>query len=532
MGTRGYRIVRYRKRYYVFYNHWDSYPEGLGKDLVKEIPTDPEEYQKWLAFQREEAAGWERLLEHFLCIKCTVDEDSEDEEESYAGRSNIMRSLIKIIKTQTGLPTFMTEGLFPAFWPKGLDFMIEWTYTLDLDREIFSVCSGAHLSMKHIPRDAWIAALDSGPWGGRYLLPGLLPEGCNTNLVRDYSPPSTEMIDMYGGLQVQIVKPKGISGISPPHLHTMLLGGELLAMVQESYQQALSATLLSWGVEDLAFREFAYATLCLASWDRELSLVTKDSILSNTQLPFIELKEHGDEISPEFVGHLGIGCHLDGTEPGSAPNASIYWLGDVLVHLVPRLELHGKIDEGVARTVQYCYDNHRGIAINAVLTSVEYVVLVRVYPGGRVEHTELLPLFDFNEHLTMDAHARYGAEYVDAVQKAKLEEKAAKEAEEQQKGSTKQETKGGASHMSEETLISNFMDFIAGKRDTIVDGPENAVNDGVADLESEQESTGKPEVEQADLQEQGGCINEPVEAKSEQGEGEEAESNRSDLNRE
>ena len=45
MGTRGYRVYRFRGRYYALYNHWDSYPEGLGADLIATIPTDPEEYK-------------------------------------------------------------------------------------------------------------------------------------------------------------------------------------------------------------------------------------------------------------------------------------------------------------------------------------------------------------------------------------------------------------------------------------------------------------------------------------------------------
>lgn len=47
MGTRGYRIIKFRGRYWIFYNHWDSYPEGMGNSLVEGVPEDPEEFQKW-----------------------------------------------------------------------------------------------------------------------------------------------------------------------------------------------------------------------------------------------------------------------------------------------------------------------------------------------------------------------------------------------------------------------------------------------------------------------------------------------------
>lgn len=31
-------------RYYAIYNHYDSYPHGLGKDLVDGIPKDRKSY--------------------------------------------------------------------------------------------------------------------------------------------------------------------------------------------------------------------------------------------------------------------------------------------------------------------------------------------------------------------------------------------------------------------------------------------------------------------------------------------------------
>lgn len=45
MGTRGYRIVRYRGRYWIYYNHYDSYPEHFGARIVAEVPVDRKEYE-------------------------------------------------------------------------------------------------------------------------------------------------------------------------------------------------------------------------------------------------------------------------------------------------------------------------------------------------------------------------------------------------------------------------------------------------------------------------------------------------------
>ncbi|KAI4193083.1 MAG: hypothetical protein LQ350_008478 [Teloschistes chrysophthalmus] len=66
MGTRGYKAWRLRKRYYIKFNQWDTYPEGLGKEIVMTIPNNPSEYASWLQNQRnmveEWEAAWTKLL--------------------------------------------------------------------------------------------------------------------------------------------------------------------------------------------------------------------------------------------------------------------------------------------------------------------------------------------------------------------------------------------------------------------------------------------------------------------------------------
>src|SRR5947207_15584270 len=47
MGTRGFYCFYYKGLYYVIYNHFDSYPEGLGMTLVNQLrKLDPQELRK------------------------------------------------------------------------------------------------------------------------------------------------------------------------------------------------------------------------------------------------------------------------------------------------------------------------------------------------------------------------------------------------------------------------------------------------------------------------------------------------------
>jgi hypothetical protein len=49
MGTRGLFGFRYKGKYYLFYNHFDSYPTGLGADIVTQIKEaiDHNRFDEW-----------------------------------------------------------------------------------------------------------------------------------------------------------------------------------------------------------------------------------------------------------------------------------------------------------------------------------------------------------------------------------------------------------------------------------------------------------------------------------------------------
>jgi hypothetical protein len=49
MGTRGLFGFRYKGKYYLFYNHWDSYITGLGADIISQIKEaiDHNRLEEW-----------------------------------------------------------------------------------------------------------------------------------------------------------------------------------------------------------------------------------------------------------------------------------------------------------------------------------------------------------------------------------------------------------------------------------------------------------------------------------------------------
>ena len=111
MGTRGNYIFRRNGKYYVFYNHFDSYFRGLGKAIVDEI-------RSWAAVDFDLAKA---LLDGF-----TTDMISEDGGDGFKGLMEALKNPRTFDLIHIG------ETTIPAF-------DIEYTYTLDFDLNQFIV---------------------------------------------------------------------------------------------------------------------------------------------------------------------------------------------------------------------------------------------------------------------------------------------------------------------------------------------------------------------------------------------------------
>ena len=157
MGTRGLRVWRYRKRYFSFYNHHDSYPSVLGWSIVKSIPKDPEEYQLWLEKQRQMVDEWDRRYEEYLSVPADIEEKKR---RFHSGSDEIdhtnFADLFRDGRLLWQRPTFLDEEVAPSFLTPLNDILMEWTYTIDLEQEVFSVNNRTHYHQANLPgKDHW-----------------------------------------------------------------------------------------------------------------------------------------------------------------------------------------------------------------------------------------------------------------------------------------------------------------------------------------------------------------------------------------
>lgn len=100
----------------------------------------------------------------------------------------------------------------------------------------------------------------------------------------------------------------------------------------------------------------------------------------------------------EMIPDFGIGCHLDGVEPGSAPASNVYWFEGVLVVLVAELGRDGDLilfENGLSKVLETAQRERRSY-FNAVLLSIEDVILIRVSSNGYVELTEAYNLMNYD----------------------------------------------------------------------------------------------------------------------------------------
>lgn len=169
-----------------------------------------------------------------------------------------------------------------------------------------------------------------------------------------------------------------------------------------------SSSLLQWCPGDETFREIAFAILCLVNGGNHVTAIPSAIVEKNGVYGFNKGPPH-DPNDTGFMSCLATGAHVRGSCPGSSPLGTVYWLDDVLIFLTTQLYRPGALDNGVSCVFKYCQENHPNDVIDAILISIEHVVLVHIVPDVEIQHSSLLPLLDIQNHITLDVKDRYAS---------------------------------------------------------------------------------------------------------------------------
>ena len=116
MSTRGNKVYRHKGRYYVYYNHSDSYPSIFGLEVLHEIPhnVSKEEFEEWVRKTREYV---------------------------YAQRDS------QVLNDPNDSTNYVSDKQ-----PR-IDDLIGWIYEIDLDNLVFHVSSQPLFRLDNMPPD-------------------------------------------------------------------------------------------------------------------------------------------------------------------------------------------------------------------------------------------------------------------------------------------------------------------------------------------------------------------------------------------
>lgn len=299
----------------------------------------------------------------------------------------------------------------PCYILPQLDLYIEYTYVIDLDREVFSVNNGAHFVLGKIPRDSWMKSLAFDNGSAALIIPDLVPEGSIADLpslrFKHSKPNTTEMVVQ--DFDVISVQPKAFLNFPMVLRHGPLLLAHLWRAQKASLEYTMPWVLRGLTPEDFAFREIAFAILSLsAGLTSGLMLACGQRQLEPSPNSDWRCFILGDNPRgrPVVLSDVGIGYHAEGIDPGSSPQASTYWFHGALIRLEADLTNPDRVKEAIAQAISFGQStNTTADVFDVVLLSIEHVVLLHI-AGSNVQRTDTLLLLDIEVHYT-DCLNRY-----------------------------------------------------------------------------------------------------------------------------
>ena len=253
-------------------------------------------------------------------------------------------------------------ALFPSIWPPPNTLFIQWTYTIDLDRELFSVNHKVHFSLSTIP-DTWIREVN--------LILGEIDDGDDDDDVVlipqaiDISYPKLAVDENY----IQLYEKAKCSIFQVEESHTQLnlnsayegLCFELAKSFAE-FIQPLFPAISSWGPGDVPFKELAFALLLLA--DR----------YSFSLLPSSSPDEEDYDMGVAY------------------PSTSSFWFAGTFVYLTTHLKDDAVRKSAIGHVLELTKNCPRS-NFTAFLFSIRDLVVIDISEEG-VKHTETLPFCD------------------------------------------------------------------------------------------------------------------------------------------
>ncbi|KAL5349760.1 hypothetical protein ACLOAV_004792 [Pseudogymnoascus australis] len=132
----------------------------------------------------------------------------------------------------------------------------------------------------------------------------------------------------------------------------------------------------SWGHHYIAFREFAFAILSIATGRYYfIDRADYEKFAGYDDPGYIIDRSSGEPLS---IPIFGMECHDPGVCPGSAPAGTLYWFENDLVSLVPDSVFRQDAEAAMAKAVEYGFEQGKA-SFQIILFSLFNVILLEAY---------------------------------------------------------------------------------------------------------------------------------------------------------
>nr|GAT54468.1 predicted protein [Mycena chlorophos] len=240
MGTPGAKVYYWNGHYYIYYSHFNGYPQSLGVNILREIPRRGEykaAYRAWRNSLRDRCE--EQLKSH------TVD-DANPEDHN-----------------------FIISVLPPRFNLKIPE--LDWCYTIDLEYEIFCVDEQPLFDLRDMPPspELFFKYIGFDHYGHRSYAPSTPARHKWLTAVSEFPPPPVDdaILQAYDAIKPQLVSMDELLGVPPgcplPEsersriaLYEILVGGQMQDSIYGFHcrwlslcpgREAIPAELAEWG---------------------------------------------------------------------------------------------------------------------------------------------------------------------------------------------------------------------------------------------------------------------------------------------
>ncbi|KAI8710578.1 hypothetical protein NCS52_01558100 [Fusarium sp. LHS14.1] len=322
MGTKGLWAFRYGGKYYVFLNELDS--DKLGETLAVGVPRDPYELQAWLDEKRGDCEALKQRLEWAWLISLD------------AGGKWVLLSDIA-----------GPEDLFlaPGNVRPHCEQLLQHTVVVDLDRELLDCDGVCFFRLTQLPKTLESLLQPANRyWLGLDAEPE--PPYITTNAVPAPPHDNEQVIaSKYRALCPRSQMPLS-STITPMNASEVLVSSmsQAYALVGQMYERAITQARDTCYETDHLFREVSYLLLSMASCSpSHVRLVNAEGLGWPTtahecldELSIVKygiLGADGEAQARELVSTFLSDFHEANKAPGSAPSATSYWMGSVLIWL-------------------------------------------------------------------------------------------------------------------------------------------------------------------------------------------------------